>query len=63
MSNYGNTIYHPYGVKLKCAFIDCLAGMGLAGSGRCFLHGMWWHPSFPNFIDEETYMEKWEKEQ
>lgn len=47
---------------LKCSYVYCLAGMGLAGSGSCFEFGMWWHPSCPCFQDEEEIMEQWRLE-
>ena len=42
--------------RIRCNFIDCLAGMGLAGSGRCFLNGAWWMECCGNFIDEEPFL-------
>ena len=54
--------YWPIGGHLKCEWLHCYAGMGIAGSGVCFLGGMWWHPSCPAFIDEEEEIGNREKE-
>ncbi|MBW1666869.1 MAG: hypothetical protein JRJ66_02220 [Deltaproteobacteria bacterium] len=35
--------------KIKCDFVECYAGMGLAGSGHCFLDGAWWMQCCPEF--------------
>jgi hypothetical protein len=46
----------PENCKKKCEWMECLAGMGLAGAGRCFLMGGWWMFCCPHFIDEEPYL-------
>jgi len=46
----------PWNNKIRCDYLHCFAGMGVAGMLNCFLGGMWWHPSCPGFKDEkETY--------
>jgi hypothetical protein len=37
---------------VKCQWLSCAGGGALSGSGRCFLYGMWWHPSCQCFIPE-----------
>lgn len=46
----------------KCPWLYCVAGGGLAGSGRCFLFGIWWHPTCPRFKDEDIELTCWELE-
>ena len=41
---------------IKCPYLYCLAGQGLAGVGRCFLQGCWWSYSCGVFIDEDEWM-------
>lgn len=36
----------------KCNWLNCFAGMGLAGSGVCFLEGKWWLENCPCFKDD-----------
>lgn len=55
---FDNTINH----KIKCEFIDCFAGMGLAGTGICFLKGIWWHQSCPMYKNENEALLEWKKE-
>lgn len=47
--------------KIKCDFINCFAGMGLAGGGRCFAYGAWWMNDCPNFKDEDEWLLEWKK--
>lgn len=47
---------------VKCSWLDCVAGMGLAGLGSCFSHGMWWHPSCPRHENEDEFLKRWNKE-
>jgi len=46
---------HPDGRfdMVKCDWLNCMAGMGLAGGLTCFLSGIWWHHACPCFIDED----------
>jgi len=44
--------------NIRCDFFDCIAGLGLAGSGFCWLWGIPWHHSCPRFESNE----EWEKE-
>ena len=39
----------PVDGQAKCDFVHCMAGMGLAGNGHCFLNGEWWNPKCPQF--------------
>jgi len=54
--------YLPIDETAECDFLYCLAGMGLAGSGRCFLFGDPKDPNCPKFEDEEIYLAIWEYE-
>ena len=56
------TSYDEANRQLKCPFIDCFAGMGLAGLGRCGLHGMWWSISCPEYLNASEELERWRKE-
>jgi hypothetical protein len=49
--------YLPEDETAKCNWLYCVAGMGLAGSGRCFLWGDPRNPYCPKFEDEETWEE------
>ncbi len=56
-------MYREEGCKICCDFIHCLAGMGEAGNGQCFLNGAWWMTSCPNFADEDECLDQWRKEE
>jgi hypothetical protein len=43
---------------VNCNYIDCAAGMGLAGNGCCFLAGEWDNPDCPQYIKEEDFEEQ-----
>ena len=45
----------------KCPFLKCLAGMGVAGSGHCFLSGNPDDWVCSEFIDELIYLSKREE--
>lgn len=45
-------MYRPEGHKIRCDYIHCFAGMGMAGAGKCAARGMWWHPACPAFKTE-----------
>ena len=47
--------------KIKCNYLKCLAGMGIAGNGCCFLGGNA-KSNCKKFIDEEEQFKKWEIE-
>ncbi len=51
----------PEECRPKCNFLDCYAGMGLAGNGNCFANGSWWLPSCPEFKDEKEWIKEMEK--
>ena len=53
--------YQPIDSKLRCEWLDCYAGMGLAGMGWCFAGGLWWHPSCPGYQSEDEYLKEWEQ--
>jgi hypothetical protein len=40
-------------VMVKCDWLTCVAGGGLAGSGRCHYFGIWWSNNCPMFIKED----------
>lgn len=46
---------------VKCQWLSCMAGTGLAGSGRCFLAGSWWIEECPQYENEDIYcsIEEW----
>ena len=44
--------YWPEESRLKCEWLDCVAGLGLAGSGLCHRGGAWWMQCCPVFRDE-----------
>ncbi len=49
----------PYlGGRPNCNFIDCVAGMGLAGMEICFLRGEPKNPDCPKFLDENEFIEQ-----
>lgn len=50
-------------LKPKCDFIHCFAGMGVAGTGRCFLGGDPQNPNCPKFKDEGEALKEWEEEE
>jgi hypothetical protein len=45
---------------VKCRWLECVAGGGLAGSGQCFLYGIWWAEDCPEFRDEAQELLAWE---
>jgi hypothetical protein len=46
---------------IHCNYLECNAGMGLAGSGRCFNKGNA-KPDCPQFVDEEKWIKERESE-
>jgi hypothetical protein len=54
--------YMPVDERAKCKFITCVAGMGLAGMGTCFLGGEWDNPECPKFKDEQEFIREHEEE-
>ena len=42
--------------NIKCNYVDCAAGMGLAGNGRCFLCGEWDNADCPKFKSNEDFI-------
>lgn len=38
---------------MKCNWLECVAGCGIAGSGVCFLKGEWWKKKCPKFKKDE----------
>jgi hypothetical protein len=51
----------PEDEPIKCDYINCAAGMGVAGMGSCFLFGDPRNPNCPKFEDERLYetIEEW----
>lgn len=45
----------PIGPRPACDFLKCLAGMGLAGMGTCFLGGNWANPNCEKFMDQTAW--------
>jgi hypothetical protein len=37
---------------MKCDWLNCEAGIGIAGCGCCFLHGEWWKKKCKQFKKE-----------
>ena len=54
--------YMPIDSEPACNFRKCLAGLGLAGMGTCFLKGDWADPNCPKFEDEAQWVKEREKE-
>lgn len=48
--------------EIKCNYIKCIAGEGLAGNGSCFLCGNPKDEDCMIFIDSEYYQNKWRNE-
>ena len=46
--------------EIKCDFICCYAGMGLAGNGVCFAGGNPYVTECPEFKDEEEWLREQE---
>ena len=44
--------------ELKCNFLECLAGLGIAGNGVCFLGGTPDRKQCKQFIDEKKWLKK-----
>lgn len=40
---------------VKCGWLECAGGMGLAGNGSCSFRGDFTNPNCPNFITDEDY--------
>jgi len=51
-----NSVYQPISCRIKCEFLDCVAGMGLAGSGTCFNGGAWWMQCCPEYKNENEFL-------
>jgi len=61
MATARKTSYMPVDEEhnLKCHLWDCIAGLGLAGSGICFLGGNWANPDCGKFVNEMAwYLER-----
>lgn len=46
--------FHDY---VKCPWLDCAGGLGLAGRGVCSWGGDWTDPECPDYITEEDYID------
>lgn len=47
---------------IKCNYLECSAGMGVAGRLVCFRGGDYTLPYCPRFQNEEQYLKEWEEE-
>jgi hypothetical protein len=47
--------------EIKCRYIDCYAGMGVAGMLRCFLGGDYRNPNCKKYVNEKEELKKQEK--
>ena len=45
----------PNNQRPRCNFLTCLAGMGVAGTGNCFLHGEPDNPECPKYKNEKEW--------
>lgn len=47
--------------NVKCKWLGCTGGMGLAGSGSCYHGGTWWLEDCPKYENEDIYcaIEEW----
>jgi hypothetical protein len=45
-----------YKREIRCNFVDCAAGGGVAGKHGCFFGGSWWEEDCPDFVDERVYL-------
>lgn len=50
--------YKNHKEELKCNFLKCLAGLGVAGNEVCFLGGTPNKKECKQFIDEEEWLKK-----
>ena len=46
-------------LELKCRYVDCAWGMGLAGRGICEAHGLWFTSHCPGYETDEELEEEW----
>lgn len=46
--------------EIKCPYIKCAAGMGVAGNRNCFLGGDYTNPECNKFQDEDEFLKEWE---
>lgn len=49
----------PLTGKIRCDYITCFRGLGLAGHESCV--GMWWHPCCPAYEDEDEVLREWNR--
>lgn len=45
----GKTAPEEFEGNVNCDWLNCMAGMGIAGSGICFLRGEWDNAECPQF--------------
>jgi hypothetical protein len=45
---------------VKCNWLKCAGGMGLAGNGCCSFRGDFTNPTCPRFTDEDEYLKNWQ---
>jgi hypothetical protein len=49
----------PLDKKPQCKWLTCIAGMGVAGMGVCFLHGDTDNPKCSKYENETEFLERW----
>uniref|UniRef100_A0A6H1Z9Z3 Uncharacterized protein n=1 Tax=viral metagenome TaxID=1070528 RepID=A0A6H1Z9Z3_9ZZZZ len=54
--------YWPVEGKLKCEWLDCYAGLGVAGRGFCFAGGAWWMQCCPEYQQDDEFLGQSEEE-
>lgn len=48
---------------VKCNWLKCAHGMGLAGNGCCSMRGDFTNANCPQFVDEDEYIKEWKKKE
>lgn len=43
---------------IRCDFLTCMAGMGVAGNRHCFLRGDWRRADCSKYINEEKWLRR-----
>lgn len=53
-----SVFYNNCNKLINCNFIDCAAGMGVAGNQNCFLNGDFMDENCNKFIDEDEWLDR-----
>jgi len=53
-----NDEFDNFGKVVKCNWVKCAGGMGLAGCGNCCFRGDFKDKNCPEFITDEEYEKK-----